>query len=173
MTDAGVAKTLRDMEDVIRFRLRVREIIPVEMSQYRIRACWKCCCLCLCIDMFADDGRAFFTVPNSFETSISLTGAGKEDGWFFVHAEFLHNVGGDLVSSQGALPVQSHLAGMTLTTTRVSSPTERSHQTKHHCRSRRQTFILRSYACRSKRTARVCTSAETQAPCWSGRRAIN
>lgn len=38
MTDAEVSKTLRDMEDVIRYRLRMSEIIPVEMSQYRICA---------------------------------------------------------------------------------------------------------------------------------------
>jgi hypothetical protein len=36
LTDAEVAKTLTDMEDVIRYRLRMSEIIPVEMSQYRI-----------------------------------------------------------------------------------------------------------------------------------------
>ena len=73
MNDDEVAKTLRDMEDQIRFRLRMKEVIPNEMAQYRI-----------------EDGRAHFTVPNLFETSISLRGAQEEDGWFFSHVEFLH-----------------------------------------------------------------------------------
>ena len=54
-----------------------------------------------------DDGRVHFTVPNLFETSLSLTGAGKEDGWFFVHVEFLHHVGGDMTGVQG---IHSHLS---------------------------------------------------------------
>ena len=85
MNDDEVAKTLRDMEDQIRFRLRMKEVIPNEMAQYRV-----------------EDGRAHFTVPNLFETSISLRGAQEEDGWFFSHVEFLHNVGGDLTEVQGA-----------------------------------------------------------------------
>lgn len=36
MTDAEVIKTLNDMEEVMRYRLRMTEIIPVEMSQHRI-----------------------------------------------------------------------------------------------------------------------------------------
>jgi hypothetical protein len=36
LTDAEVIKTLTDMEDVIRYRLRMHEIIPVEMAQHRI-----------------------------------------------------------------------------------------------------------------------------------------
>lgn len=36
LTDAEVFKTLSDMEDTIRYRLRMTELIPVEMSQYRI-----------------------------------------------------------------------------------------------------------------------------------------
>ena len=36
LTDLQVTQTLRDMEDVIRYRLRVSEVIPVEMSSYRI-----------------------------------------------------------------------------------------------------------------------------------------
>ena len=52
--------------------------------------------------LIADDGRVFFTVPNLFETSISLIGATSEDGWFFVHVKFLHNVGGDQSGLLGA-----------------------------------------------------------------------
>lgn len=84
LSDDEVAETLKDMGDQIRFRLRMKEIIPIEMSRY-------------CIE----DGRAHFNVPNMFETSISLRGAQKDDGWFFVHVEFLHNVGGDLTDVQG------------------------------------------------------------------------
>lgn len=36
LTDAEVLKTLKDMEDVIRYRLRMTEIVPVEMAKYRI-----------------------------------------------------------------------------------------------------------------------------------------
>lgn len=36
LTDAEVVKTLTDMEDAIRYRLRLHEIIPVEMAQHRI-----------------------------------------------------------------------------------------------------------------------------------------
>jgi hypothetical protein len=36
LTDAEVIKTLSDMEETIRYRLRMTEIFPVEMSQYRI-----------------------------------------------------------------------------------------------------------------------------------------
>lgn len=36
LTDEQVAKTLSDIESLIRYRLRMREIIPIEMSKYRI-----------------------------------------------------------------------------------------------------------------------------------------
>lgn len=40
LTDEEVRRTLTDMEDIIRYRLRMTEIIPVEMSNYRIgKAC--------------------------------------------------------------------------------------------------------------------------------------
>ncbi|KAJ6602180.1 mediator complex subunit MED14-domain-containing protein [Mycena sp. CBHHK59/15] len=83
LTDAEVIKTLTDMEDVIRYRLRLQEIIPVEMAQHRIAG-----------------GRVYFTVPKLFETSLCLGGGLKEDGWFFVHVEFLITVGGDLTGIQ-------------------------------------------------------------------------
>ncbi|TFY81803.1 hypothetical protein EWM64_g2210 [Hericium alpestre] len=83
LTDDEVAKTLFDIEALIRYRLRMNEPIPIEMSQYRI-----------------SDGRAFFTVPKLFEASLCLRGGNKDDGWFFVHVEFLFNVGGDLTGMQ-------------------------------------------------------------------------
>lgn len=36
LTDADIAKTLFDMEETIRYRVRMSEIIPVEMSRYHI-----------------------------------------------------------------------------------------------------------------------------------------
>lgn len=83
LTDEQVAKTLEDMEGTILYRLRMREIIPVEMSRYRI---W--------------DGRVFFTVPKLFEVSLSLQGPAPTAGWFFVHVEFPITVKGDITASQ-------------------------------------------------------------------------
>jgi mediator of RNA polymerase II transcription subunit 14 len=51
------------------------------------------------------DGRAWFTVPNLFETSICLRGGNQDDGWFFVHVEFLFTVGGDRTGMQGPYPL--------------------------------------------------------------------
>ncbi len=47
------------------------------------------------------DGRVWFTVPSLFETSICLRGGNQDDGWFFVHVEFLFTVGGDRTGMQG------------------------------------------------------------------------
>ncbi|KIK79206.1 hypothetical protein PAXRUDRAFT_161917 [Paxillus rubicundulus Ve08.2h10] len=86
LTDAEVIKTSSDMEDIMRYRLRMREIIPVEMSQHRIAG-----------------GRVHFTVPNLFETSVCLLGAEQNDGWFFITVKFLITVGGD-TSGMDAFP---------------------------------------------------------------------
>ncbi|KAI0273942.1 mediator complex subunit MED14-domain-containing protein [Russula aff. rugulosa BPL654] len=79
LNDRQVSKILSDLETLTRFRLRMVEIVPVEMSKYRI------CTF---------DGRAWFTVPDLFETSVCLRGGNQDDGWFFVHLEFLFTVGG-------------------------------------------------------------------------------
>ncbi|KAH9170124.1 MED14-domain-containing protein [Lactarius sanguifluus] len=83
LTDDRVSKVLTDLETLTRFRLRMTEIVPIEMSNYRIL-----------------DGRAWFTVPNLFEASICLRGGNQDDGWFFVHVEFLFTVGGDRTGMQ-------------------------------------------------------------------------
>ncbi|KAI0768733.1 MED14-domain-containing protein [Trametes elegans] len=83
LTDEEVAKTLADIEDAMRYRLRTSEIIPWEMSQYQIA-----------------DGRVWFTAPRLFEASLCLRGAGKNDGWFFVNVTFLFKVGGDQTGMQ-------------------------------------------------------------------------
>ncbi|KAI0296496.1 mediator complex subunit MED14-domain-containing protein [Multifurca ochricompacta] len=93
LTDTEVSKILSDLEALTRFRLRMTEIIPVEMFNYRI-------CMSLHLYMLTADGRAWFTVPNLFETSICLRGGNQEDGWFFVHVEFLFTVGGDRTGMQ-------------------------------------------------------------------------
>ncbi|KAN0076709.1 Mediator complex subunit MED14 domain containing protein [Tylopilus felleus] len=79
LNDAEVVKTLSDMEEIMRYRLRMTEIIPMEMSQHRIAG-----------------GRVHFTVPDLFETSVCMRGAEKDDGWFFVDVKFLFSVGGDM-----------------------------------------------------------------------------
>ncbi|KAI0072724.1 MED14-domain-containing protein [Panus rudis PR-1116 ss-1] len=83
MTDEEVKKTLANVEDVMRYRLRMIDIIPLEMANYRIA-----------------DGRVFFTVPSLFNASLCVRGAKTEDGWFFVDVEFLFNVGGDTTIMQ-------------------------------------------------------------------------
>ncbi|TFK44507.1 mediator complex subunit MED14-domain-containing protein [Crucibulum laeve] len=83
LTDADVKETLSNMEDVIRYRLRMSEIVPVEMARYRIA-----------------DGRVHFTVPHLFETSLCLRGAEPGEGWFFVNVEFLITIGGDVTGLQ-------------------------------------------------------------------------
>ncbi|KAF9528468.1 mediator complex subunit MED14-domain-containing protein [Crepidotus variabilis] len=83
LTDTEVDKTFLDIEETIRFRLRMSEIIPIEMSEFRI-----------------GNGRAHFTVLDLFKTSLCLLGGAKDDGWFMVDVEFLINVGGDLTGLQ-------------------------------------------------------------------------
>lgn len=70
----------------MRYRLRMHELIPREMCNYRIQ-----------------DGRVFFVAPRLFEVSVCIKGASKDDGWFFVDVEFLFNVGGDVTGMQGTL----------------------------------------------------------------------
>ena len=36
LTDAQVLQTLRETEDIIRYRLRMDDLIPIEMSEHRI-----------------------------------------------------------------------------------------------------------------------------------------
>ncbi|KAI0745059.1 MED14-domain-containing protein [Earliella scabrosa] len=83
LTDDEVVRTLADIEHAMRFRLRMSEIVPWEMSQYRI-----------------GNGRVFFTAPKLFELSLCLRGARPNDGWFFVNVTFLFTVGGDQTGMQ-------------------------------------------------------------------------
>jgi mediator of RNA polymerase II transcription subunit 14 len=83
LTDNEVVSTLEEMNNVIRYRLSMTEIIPHEMSQYRIA-----------------NGRVYFFAPKLFEASLCLRGADPSDGWFFVHVEFLFKIGGDSTGVQ-------------------------------------------------------------------------
>ena len=79
------------------------EIVPIEMSNYRIcMFCFPSLSWHLLTSCGTDDGRAWFTVPNLFEASICLRGGNQDDGWFFVHVEFLFTVGGDRTGMQGS-----------------------------------------------------------------------
>ena len=80
------------IEDVMRYRLRMHELVPREMARYHIA-----------------DGRVYFVASNLFETSVCLKGAKTEDGWFFSHVEFLFQVGGDVTGMQGACTATSRL----------------------------------------------------------------
>lgn len=120
LTDAEVLKTLSDMEDIIRYRLRMTEIIPVEMSRYRIGKLFPLphstpfpldILSSYLMDLHMKhalnilnsiaDGRVHFIIPKLFSTSLCLRGAQNDDGWFFVHVEFPISVGGDLTGMQG------------------------------------------------------------------------
>ncbi|KAF5388784.1 hypothetical protein D9757_005677 [Collybiopsis confluens] len=83
LTDAEVIKTLVGIQDAIQFRLRLNEIMPVEMTRHRIA-----------------DGRAYFIIPKLFECSLTLKGAQPQDPWSLLHVEFLINIGGDVSSTQ-------------------------------------------------------------------------
>ncbi|KAJ3975413.1 MED14-domain-containing protein [Lentinula raphanica] len=83
LTDAEVIRTLTGIQDTIQFRLRLNEVIPIEMSRQRIA-----------------DGRVYFTVPKLFECSLTLKGAQPKDPWMFLHVEFLINIGGDVNGTQ-------------------------------------------------------------------------
>src|ERR1700733_6241441 len=65
LTDEKIEKVLADLEHAIRHRLRIDEIIPVEMVSYTVH-----------------DGRVFFTAPKLFEASLFLGGSQRDDGWF-------------------------------------------------------------------------------------------
>lgn len=83
LTDEQVEKILADLEHSIRYRLRMDEIIPVEMVSYTVH-----------------DGRVFFTAPKLFEASLFLGGSQRDDGWFFANVRFLFTIGGDLTGIQ-------------------------------------------------------------------------
>ncbi|CAG8617135.1 16110_t:CDS:10, partial [Acaulospora colombiana] len=72
LSNREVAEVFDQVEDIMRMRLICKDVVPVEMKQWRI-----------------EGGRTFFTVPQRFEVSLIMTGAQKDDVWAFVHVEFL------------------------------------------------------------------------------------
>jgi len=103
LTDEEVNKTFIDMEEAIRHRLRLSEIIPVEMSDYRIGEAGRNSIHLNStqIHFISENGRVHFTVRNLFQTSVSVRGSTRDDTWFMVDVEFLINIGGDLTGLQG------------------------------------------------------------------------
>ncbi|KAJ4468331.1 MED14-domain-containing protein [Lentinula aciculospora] len=83
LTNSEVVKTLMGIQDAIQFRLRLNEVIPIEMSRQHIK-----------------NGRVYFTLPKLFECSLTLKGAQPKDPWSFLHVEFLINIGGDVNGTQ-------------------------------------------------------------------------
>ncbi len=94
---------MASMEEVMRYRLRIFEVVPVEMARHRIGKIYPVDVSGPHLRLKIEGGRVCFTVPKLFETSVCLRGAEKHDGWFFVHVEFLISIGGDLTSLQGLL----------------------------------------------------------------------
>lgn len=99
----------------MRFRLRMHEIIPREMANYRIL-----------------DGRVSFIAPHLFEVSLCVKGAKKDDGWFCADVEFLFSVGGDPTGMQGewASFISEIYCG--LTSCRVSPETDWCIEATHY-----------------------------------------
>jgi mediator of RNA polymerase II transcription subunit 14 len=104
-----VWEVFKQVEDIMRMRLLCRDVVPVEMSRWRI-----------------DNGRVWFRVEKRFETSLIMTGAQADDIWAFVHVEFLFGVPeGERKGSRG---LWFSLADIPRThkTSRVSSQTAQS-----------------------------------------------
>jgi mediator of RNA polymerase II transcription subunit 14 len=99
LTDEEVATTLRNMESFILYRLRMSELIPVEMLHYTIGEYRRL--ICNYANLCQADGRVHFTIPKLFELSLCLLGPSPDSGWFFAHVEFLFTVKGDVSEFQG------------------------------------------------------------------------
>ncbi|KAG8747021.1 mediator complex subunit [Ceratobasidium sp. 414] len=78
MAKDDVVKIMRDTDSAIRFRLRTREVVPLEMGAYRVA-----------------DGRVYFTVPGRFAASFTVLGGTAIDPWWCADVEFLFEVKGE------------------------------------------------------------------------------
>ena len=72
------------MDDAIRYRLRMNEVIPPEMSSYRIGRRTEAVGGTSSRERHVAGGRVHFTVPKLFTASLCLLGAHHEDGWLEV-----------------------------------------------------------------------------------------
>ncbi|KAF8305241.1 MED14-domain-containing protein [Clavulina sp. PMI_390] len=79
MSADAVKATLRRLNEVLRLRLRLWEIVPLEWSDYTV-----------------DDGRVVFTVDGLFTATFSLTGSEQNDTWYIIDLQFMHGIGGSL-----------------------------------------------------------------------------
>ncbi|KAF8590904.1 MED14-domain-containing protein [Ramaria rubella] len=77
LSKEDIAHTLTSFDHLIRYRLRMSELVPVEMTKYSVSS-----------------GQAHFHVAGLFSVSLSLRGAEEGDPWFMVDVEFDINVGG-------------------------------------------------------------------------------
>lgn len=84
-----IADIFRQTEDVMRARLLAVDIVPIEMSNYRIGTILCENTLHSANITHVEGGRTFFTVAKRFEASLIMTGAQADDFWAFVHVEFL------------------------------------------------------------------------------------
>ncbi|RUS20565.1 hypothetical protein BC937DRAFT_94940 [Endogone sp. FLAS-F59071] len=78
MTDEEVLETFARLDDVIRMRMLISEVVPPPMRNYRI-----------------EDGRIYFHVENEFEVALTLVGPSNELRWQIVSLEILVKSSGD------------------------------------------------------------------------------
>lgn len=74
---------LEALNEALCVRLRVHEVLPLPMSDYRIQ-----------------DGRAHFVIPDMCELALSLTGPEATDYWHMVDIKFLARSDGDETASK-------------------------------------------------------------------------
>ncbi|KAG8988548.1 mediator complex subunit [Tulasnella sp. JGI-2019a] len=93
ITNEEIISTLREMDGAILQRLRLREVIPVAMSQYHI-----------------EHGRVTFKVPDMFEADLTLTGPGDTDYWYALDVKLLvqADTDGPTVSETSSEPTLWH-----------------------------------------------------------------
>ncbi|CAD6893912.1 unnamed protein product [Tilletia controversa] len=77
MDDKAVDELVEELEDAIRLRLSCHDILPLQMSDYRIA-----------------DGRAHFDVPNLFEASLTVDGPFPSGRWYLLTIKFHFRVTG-------------------------------------------------------------------------------
>lgn len=87
LTDSEVIKIMKDLNDLIRYRLASHEVLPKEFRSYRI-----------------SDGRVVFTVERMFECSLTLGGGELNSQWYLLHLEFLFKVTGPRGKDFMAIP---------------------------------------------------------------------
>ncbi|KAF8530531.1 mediator complex subunit MED14-domain-containing protein [Hysterangium stoloniferum] len=78
LSKEDISRTLAAIDHIIRFRLRMTELVPVELNKYSVSS-----------------AQVHFHVPRLFSVSLSLRGAEKGEPWFLVDVEFDIKVGGD------------------------------------------------------------------------------